>query len=45
MLPAIHEISAQQAQPAEDTNKKVDILMDYFSTYPYSNIRYHASDT
>ena len=44
MLPAINEISTQQAQPTSDTNAKVQMLMDYAHTYPNATIRYHASD-
>ena len=44
ILPAINEISTQQAQPTEDTNTKATMLMDYFHTYPCATIRYHASD-
>ena len=44
MLPAINEISSQQAQPTTETNDKVTMLMDYAHTYPTATIRYHASD-
>ena len=44
MLTAIKEIYLQQAQPAEDTHTKVNMLMDYTHTYPNAIIRYKASD-
>ena len=44
MLPTINEISSQQAHPAEETNAKTKMLMDYAHTYPDAKIRYHASN-
>ena len=44
ILPAINEISSQQAKPTKETNNKVKMLMDYAHTYPDTKIRYHASD-
>ena len=44
ILPALNEISASQAQPTEDTNKKYTMLMYYAHTYPDAVIRYHASN-
>ena len=44
MLPVIDEISAQQASPMQDTNKKVKSFMDYAHTYPDVKIRYHVRD-
>ena len=43
MLTAINEISLQQAQPTEGTNKKFDMLIDYAHTYPNTIIRYKTS--
>ena len=44
MLPALNEISSQQAAPTVDTAKKCNMLMDYAHTYPNATLRYHASD-
>ena len=44
MLPALNEISSQQANPTELTKQKCQRLMDYAATYPDIFIRYHASD-
>lgn len=44
ILPALNEISASQSNPTKDTNKKITMLLDYPSTYPYVNIRYTGSD-
>ena len=44
MLPAINEISAQQAHPAHERNNKAKMLMDHDHTYPDAKIIYHASD-
>ena len=44
MLPAINEISSQQAHQIEKTNAKAQMLMDYAHTYPDATIRNHASD-
>jgi hypothetical protein len=43
MLPALNEISSQQASPTSDTIKKCNQLLDYAATYPNAVIRYHAS--
>ena len=44
IIPAINDISTQQAQPTIDTNKKATILMDYAHIYPNEIIRYRASN-
>ena len=44
MLPALNEISAQQSAPTQDTETKVQRLMDYAATHPDATIRFHASD-
>ena len=44
MLPAINEISSQQANPTENTWKACEMLLDYACTYPNAKIRYYASD-
>jgi hypothetical protein len=43
MLPALNEISAQQASPTALTTTKCNQLLDYAATYPNAVIRYHAS--
>ena len=40
MLPAINEISSQQAKPTENTWKACEMLLDYACTYPNAKIRY-----
>ena len=42
ILPALNEISVQQAAPTLDTTKKVSMLMDYLNTYPNGKLRYYA---
>ena len=44
MLPAINEISSQQANPTENTWRACEMLLDYACTYPNAKIRYYASD-
>ena len=44
VLPALNEISASQATPTKNTNKKITMLLDYLCTYPHAKIRYTASD-
>lgn len=44
IFPAINEIATLQAQPTQNTNYKVSMLMDYAHTYPDTVIRHHASD-
>ena len=42
--PALNEIGTVQAAPTEDTNTKVQMLMDYLHYHPNAVLRYHASD-
>jgi hypothetical protein len=42
MLPALSEISSQQARPTSLTVDKCTQLLDYAATYPDAVIRYHA---
>ena len=42
--PALNEIGTVQAAPTEDTNRKVQMLMDYLHDHPDATLRYHASD-
>ena len=42
--PALNEIGTVQAKPTTDTNKKVQMLMDYLHDYPDGVLRYYASD-
>ena len=44
MLPALNEISINQAQPSENTWKKILTLLDYVHTHQNATIRYHACD-
>ena len=43
-LPALNEILVAQAAPTKKTREKVNMLLDYLSTYPDANIRFKASD-
>ena len=43
MLPAINEISSQQARPTKETNNKATMLMNYPHNYMRDNLRYHVS--
>ena len=42
--PALNEIGTVQAAPTEDTNNKVQMLMDYLYYHPNATLRYYASD-
>lgn len=33
-----------QAKPAQLTNEKIEMLLDYLATYPDAKIRFHASN-
>ena len=44
MLPTLNEISIQQAQPTETTQRKLIQLLDYVATHPNAVIWYHKSD-
>ena len=43
ILPAINDIASAQANPTENTNEKLKMLLDYMHTYPQAKIRYKAS--
>ena len=42
--PALNEIGSVQAAPTDDTNKKVQMLMDYLHFHPNAVLRYYASE-
>jgi hypothetical protein len=44
MLAALGSIATQQANPTENTMKKVRQFLDYASTHPDAIVTYHASD-
>jgi hypothetical protein len=44
ILPALNEISNNQATPTKVTGQACDLLLDYLTTYPNATIRYYASD-
>ena len=44
ILPALNEIAVQQAAPTLETNKKVQMLMDYLYTYPNAKLRFYAGN-
>ena len=44
ILPALNEISSEQAAPTTDTADSADWLMDYLHTYSNAVIRFYASD-
>jgi hypothetical protein len=44
MLAALGSIATQQANPTENTMKKVRQFLDYASTHPDAIVMYHASD-
>jgi hypothetical protein len=44
LLPALNEISTEEAAPTTDTIAKTDMLMDCLHTHPNAVIRCHASD-
>ena len=44
MLVALNEIATKQAKPTEDTQRKLQHLLDYVATHPNAVIRYHKSD-
>jgi hypothetical protein len=44
MLPALNEISNNQAKPTVLTGKACDLLLDYLATHPDAAIRHCASD-
>jgi hypothetical protein len=44
MLAALGSIATHQANPTENTMKKVQHFLDYASTHPDAIVTYHASD-
>jgi hypothetical protein len=44
ILPALNEISNNQATPTKVTGQACDLLLNYLTTYPNATIRYYASD-
>jgi hypothetical protein len=44
ILPALNEISNNQAQPTIVTGKACDLLLDYLAIYPNAVIQYYASN-
>ena len=44
MLPALNQISTQQAKPTHQTNDDAAMLLDFAATYPNAKVCYHASD-
>ena len=44
ILPALREISIQQAKPTEKTKCELEMLMDYLSTYPNAVLQYYAGE-
>ena len=44
MLPALNQLSNQQANPTQNTLAKCKQLMDYAHTYQNATICFHASD-
>ena len=41
---ALNEIALKQSKPTENTNTKIDMLLNYLATYPNTQIRFYASD-
>ena len=44
ILVALSAIGAQQAAATENTNKAIEMLLDYLATYPNDGITYRSSD-
>ena len=44
ILPALNDISFMQANPTENTNKKIPMLLDYLNTYKDAKIRFYRSN-
>ena len=44
ILPALNDISSQQAKPTVETKRKLQRLLDYIATYYDASVRFHASD-
>ena len=43
MLLEINDIGTQQAEPTENTQTKIEILLNYVATYLHVNLIFHAS--
>ena len=43
ILPAINEISINQAKPTQATKDETTMLLEYLYTHPHATIRVHAS--
>eukprot|EP00957_Ditylum_brightwellii_P188919 14380542-Ditylum_brightwellii.AAC.1 len=44
ILPALNELGTQQSAPTEQTNKDIDMLLDYMHTYPNATLRFYAGN-
>ena len=44
IITAPNEIALMQAKPTETTRQKINILLQYLTTYPNTRIRFYASD-
>ena len=44
ILPALNEISLMQAAPTENTNKKIQMLLDYLHNFSNAKVRFYSSD-
>ena len=44
ILPALNDLSSQQAKPTMETKRKLQRLLDYIATYYDASVRFHASD-
>ena len=44
ILPALNEISFLQACPTKNTNKKIQMLLDYLNTHKHAKIRFYRFD-
>ena len=44
IITALNEIALIQAKPTENTQQKIDMLLNYLHTYPNARIRFYASD-
>ena len=41
---ALNEITLKQSKPTENMNEKIQMLLNYLSTYPNATIRFYESD-
>ena len=44
ILPALNEISLMQSAPTEQTNKKIQMLLDYLNHFSNAKVRFYSSD-